>query len=106
VLVAPYISEAVGARLWAQCTCYLDQAGNAWLTEATYQTAVLVQERAKPREAQAAGSLLLGKMGLRLLPHLLTQPRLVRESYRTIAAQIGLPVSTIGRLLVSVSLQA
>ncbi|MGI4735607.1 MAG: hypothetical protein ACRYG7_10555 [Janthinobacterium lividum] len=105
VLVVPYISEAVGTRLRAQGTCYLDRAGNAWLTEATYQTTVLVQGRAKPREVQAAGSLLLGKMGLRLLPHLLTEPRLVRESYRTIAARVGLPVATIGRLLVSLHAQ-
>jgi hypothetical protein len=77
VLVAPYISEAMGTRLRAQSTCYLDRVGNAWLTEGTHLTAVLVQGRAKPREVRAAGSLLLGKMGLHLLPHLLTEPRLV-----------------------------
>jgi len=105
VLVAPYISEAVGKRLRAQSTCYLDRAGNTWLTEGMHLTAVLVQGRAKPREVRAAGSLLLGKMGLRLLPYLLTEPRLVRESYRTIAARVGLPVATIGRLLVSLHAQ-
>lgn len=105
VLVVPYVSEALGTRLRAQGTCYLDRAGNAWLTEATHQTAVLVQGRPKPREVRATGSLLLGKMGLRLLPHLLTEPRLVRESYRTIAARVELPVATIGRLLVSLHAQ-
>ena len=105
VLVAPYISEAMGTRLRAQGTCYLDRAGNAWLTEGTHLTAVLVQGRAKPREVRAAGGLLLSQMGLHLLPHLLTEPRLVRESYRTIAARVGLPVATIGRLLVSLRAQ-
>jgi hypothetical protein len=105
VLVAPYISEAMGTRLRAQSTCYLDRAGNAWLTEETHLTAVLVQGRAKPREVRAAGNLLLGKIGLHLLPHLLTEPRLVRESYRPIAARVGLPVATIGRLLVSLHAQ-
>jgi hypothetical protein len=106
VLVAPYISEAVGTRLRAQATCYLDRAGNAWLTDATHRTAVLVQGRAKPREAKAiTGTLLLGKMGLRLLSHLLAKPRLVREPYRTIATRVGLPVATIGRLLVSLQAQ-
>lgn len=64
-----------------------------------------MQGRVKPSEAQAGGSLLLGKMGLRLLPHLLTEPQLVRESYRTIAARVGLPVATVGRLLVSLHAQ-
>jgi hypothetical protein len=105
VLVVPYVSEAVGTRLRAQGTCYLDRAGNAWLTEGTHLTAVLVQGRTKPREVRAAGSLLLSKMGLRLLPHLLTEPRLVRESYRTIAARVGLPVATVSRLLVSLHAQ-
>ncbi|NML67858.1 hypothetical protein HHL22_21870 [Hymenobacter sp. RP-2-7] len=105
VLVAPYVSEAMGTRLRAQGTCYLDRAGNAWLTEGTHLTTVLVQGRAKPREVRAAGSLLLGKMGLHLLPHLLTEPQLVRESYRTIAARVGLPIATIGWLLVSLQAQ-
>ena len=105
VLVVPYVSEAVGTRLRAQGTCYLDRAGNAWLTEATHQTAILIQGQAKPREARAAGTSLLGKMGLRLLPHLLAEPRLVREAYRTIAARVGLPVATVGRLLVSLQAQ-
>jgi len=87
VVVAPYISEAVGARLLP------GPSRHAWLTEATHQTAVLVQGRVKPREARAGGSLLPGKMGL-LMEH-----RLVRESYGTIAARVGLPVATVGRLL-------
>lgn len=106
VFVVPYVSAAQATRLRAQGTCYLDRAGNAWLQEPTHQVAVLVHGQAKPREAWAsAAPRLLGKTGLQLVAHLLAEPKLVRAPYRTLAGQVGLPLATVGRLLVSLQVQ-
>ncbi len=106
VLVVPYVNEAQGKQLRGQGTCYLDRAGNAWLTDAAHALAVLVQGQARPREAPAvAGGQAFGKTGVRLLYALLAEPKLVREPYRAIAARTGLPVATVGRLLLSLQAQ-
>ena len=106
VLVVPYVNDAQGQQLRAQGICYLDRAGNAWLTDAAHSLAVLVQGRTRPREAPAvAGGQAFGKTGVRLLYALLSEPKLVRESYRTIANRTGLPVATVGRLLLSLQAQ-
>ncbi|MGI4873021.1 MAG: type IV toxin-antitoxin system AbiEi family antitoxin [Janthinobacterium lividum] len=105
VLVVPYVSEAQGEQLRAQGTRYLDRAGNAWLADAAHDTAVLVQGRARPREARAAGGLAFGKTGVRLLYALLAEPQLVKQPYRAIAGRAGLPVATVGRMLLSLQAQ-
>jgi len=105
VLVVPYVSAAQGAQLRARGICYLDRAGNAWLTDMAHATAVLVQGQARPPAARPPGGALFGKAGVQLLYTLLSKPVLIRETYRTIATQSQLPVATVGRLLLQLQAQ-
>ena len=105
-LVVPYVGEPQGAQLRAQGFCYLDRAGNAWLSDVAHELAILILGRARPQVAtQAVSGQLFSKNGLRLLYALLLEPRLVREPYRTIAARAGLPTATVGRALLSLQNQ-
>ncbi|WP_191906502.1 type IV toxin-antitoxin system AbiEi family antitoxin [Hymenobacter baengnokdamensis] len=106
MLVVPYVGESQGAQLRAQGFCYLDRAGNAWLSDAAHELAILILGRARPQVAtQAAGGQLFSRNGLRLLYALLLESQLVREPYRAIAARAGLPTATVGRALLSLQSQ-
>jgi hypothetical protein len=80
VLVVPYVNEVQGKYLREQGTCYIDRAGNAWLTNAMHALAVMIQGQPRPREALAvAGGQLFSKTGIRLLYTLLAGTRAVSD---------------------------
>ncbi|GAA4001887.1 hypothetical protein GCM10022408_11490 [Hymenobacter fastidiosus] len=101
VLVTTYVSDEMGRQLRQHGLCYADAAGNAWLQHPEADLYILVQGQPRPRKAATATTAgrAFRKSGLRVLFHLLTQPDLVRQPYRTIATRTDTPVATVGQVM-------
>ncbi|UZU06656.1 type IV toxin-antitoxin system AbiEi family antitoxin [Burkholderia ambifaria] len=94
MLVAPYVSAELAARLTDQGIPFLDTAGNASLIlpEAT----VLISGRPKPsRTPRRQASRATTPKGLAVMFALATQPGLVAQPYRAIAAASGVALGTV-----------
>lgn len=101
VLVTSYVSDEMGRQLRQHGLCYADAAGNAWLQHPEADLYILVQGQPRPRKVATATTAgrAFRKSGLRVLFHLLTQPDLVRQPYRTIATRTDTPVATVGQVM-------
>jgi len=94
MLVAPYVSVELAARLTDQGIPFLDTAGNASLLvpEAT----VLISGRPKPaRTPRRQASRATTPKGLAVMFALATQPGLVAQPYRALAAASGVALGTV-----------
>jgi hypothetical protein len=106
VLLTPYVSEEAGRELRRQGLCYADTAGNAWLHHPDAEIYIMVEGRPRlPKTVLATGtSAATGrafrKSGLRVLFHLLNEPDLVRQPYRTIGERTATPAATVGLIMV------
>lgn len=107
VLVTPYVSDELGRQLRQHGMCYADAAGNAWLHYSAADVFILVQGQPRPRKEATASTAgrAFRKSGLRLLFQLLTQPDLVCQPYRTIAARTNTPVATVGQVMLDLMQQ-
>lgn len=108
VLVTPYVSMEIGQQLRRQGLCYADAAGNAWLHHPATDLYILIEGRPRPAKAKPAAGTVAGaaagrafrKSGLRVLFHLLNEPGLASQPYRTIGERTDTPVATVGLIMV------
>ena len=106
VVLTPYVSEEAGRELRRQGLCYADAAGNAWLHHPDAELYILVEGLPRPPKAtpatstSAAAGRAYRKSGLRVLFHLLNEPDLVRQPYRTISERTATPMATVGLIII------
>jgi hypothetical protein len=109
VLFTSYVGEDAGRELRRQGLCYADTAGNAWLHHPEAELYILVEGRPRPPKASPAGNAAAGrafrKSGLRVLFHLLNEPELVRQPYRTIGERTATPAATVGLIMIDLQQQ-
>lgn len=113
VLFTPYVSMEAGQQLRRQGLCYADAAGNAWLHHPAADLYILIEGRPRPPKAKPAAGTGAGaatgrafrKSGLRVLFHLLNEPGLAGQPYRTIAERTDTPVATVGLIMVDLQQQ-
>lgn len=94
MLVAPYLSAELAAGLTDQGIPYLDTAGNACLIQP--EATVMIAGRPKPARApRRQASRATTPKGLAVMFALATQPGLVAQPYRAIAAASDVALGTI-----------
>ncbi|KWF09057.1 type IV toxin-antitoxin system AbiEi family antitoxin [Burkholderia pseudomultivorans] len=97
MLVAPYVSADLAARLIEQDIPFLDTAGNAYLNRP--EAVVMITGRPKPARAsglpRASSSRATTPKGMRIMFALATQPDLVARPYRAIAEASGVALGTV-----------
>ncbi|EKS9796430.1 MULTISPECIES: type IV toxin-antitoxin system AbiEi family antitoxin [Burkholderia] len=94
MLVAPYLSAELAAGLTDQGIPFLDTAGNACLTEP--EATVMIAGRPKPaRTPRRQASRATTPKGLAVMFALATQPGLVAQPYRAIAAASDVALGTV-----------
>ncbi|AFQ48191.1 type IV toxin-antitoxin system AbiEi family antitoxin [Burkholderia cepacia] len=94
MLVAPYFSAELAARLIEHDISYLDTAGNACLIQP--EATVMISGRPKPaRTPRRQASRATTPKGLAVMFALATQPGLVAQPLRAIAAASGVALGTV-----------
>ncbi|WP_175835776.1 type IV toxin-antitoxin system AbiEi family antitoxin [Burkholderia anthina] len=94
MLVAPYFSAELAARLTEHDIPFLDTAGNASLIQP--EATVMIAGRPKPaRTPRRQASRATTPKGLAVMFALATQPGLVAQPYRAIAAESGVALGTV-----------
>lgn len=94
MLVAPYFSAELAARLTEHDIPFLDTAGNASLIQP--EATVMISGRPKPaRTPRRQASRATTPKGLAVMFALATQPGLVAQPYRAIAAASGVALGTV-----------
>ncbi|WP_322023881.1 type IV toxin-antitoxin system AbiEi family antitoxin [Burkholderia sp. BCC1977] len=94
MLVAPYFSAELAARLIEHEIPYLDTAGNACLIQ--LEATVMISGRPKPpRTPRRQASRATTPKGLAVMFALATQPGLVAQPLRAIAAASGVALGTV-----------
>ena len=93
LLVAPYISQEVAERCRQLRLSFIDTAGNAYLEAPG--SFVCVVGQARPVELRQDSFRALNPSGLKLTFAVLCRPKLLNESYRTIATVAGVALGTV-----------
>ncbi|MGS0894227.1 type IV toxin-antitoxin system AbiEi family antitoxin [Burkholderia stagnalis] len=94
MLVAPYLSAELAARLTDQGIPFLDTAGNVCLIRP--EATVMIAGRPKPaRTPRRLASRATTPKGLAVMFALATQPGLIAQPYRAIAAASGVALGTV-----------
>ncbi|KWO49525.1 hypothetical protein WT97_03505 [Burkholderia sp. MSMB1459WGS] len=94
MLVAPYLSGELAAGLIDQGIPFLDTAGNACLIQP--EATVMIAGRPKPaRTPRRQASRATTPKGLAMMFALATQPGLIAQPYREIAAASGVALGTV-----------
>ncbi|MBR8142955.1 hypothetical protein KDW55_12260 [Burkholderia sp. AU19243] len=94
MLVAPYVSAQLAARLADEGIPFVDTAGNACLLQP--EATVMISGRPKPaRMPRRQASRATTPKGLAVMFALATQPGLVAQPYRAIAAASGVALGTV-----------
>lgn len=94
MLVAPYLSTELAAGLTDQAIPFLDTAGNACLIQP--EATVMIAGRPRPaRMPRRQASRATTPKGLAVMFALATQPGLVAQPYRAIAAASGVALGTV-----------
>ncbi|AKM01230.1 type IV toxin-antitoxin system AbiEi family antitoxin [Burkholderia pyrrocinia] len=94
MLIAPYLSAELAAGLTDQGIPFLDTAGNACLIQP--EATVMIAGRPKPARApRRQSSRATTPKGLAVMFALATQPGLVAQPYRGIAAASGVALGTV-----------
>ncbi|POM21240.1 hypothetical protein CSX04_02673 [Burkholderia cepacia] len=94
MLIAPYLSAELAAGLTDQGIPFLDTAGNACLIQP--EATVMIAGRPKPaRTPRRQASRATTPKGLAVMFAVATQPGLVAQPYRTIAAASGVALGTV-----------
>ncbi|KAG8153118.1 type IV toxin-antitoxin system AbiEi family antitoxin [Burkholderia catarinensis] len=94
MLIVPHLSAELAARLADHDIPFLDTAGNTYLIQP--EAAVLISGRPKPaRTPRRQASRATTPKGLAVMFALATQPGLVAQPYRAIAAASGVALGTV-----------
>ncbi len=94
MLITQYVSAKQAAELVAMRIPFLDTAGNAYLDEP--EATIMIAGREKPTFIRAPKiSRSTTPKGLRVMFALASEPKLVREPYRTIAKASGVALNTV-----------
>ncbi|WP_241299937.1 type IV toxin-antitoxin system AbiEi family antitoxin [Burkholderia stabilis] len=94
MLVAPYLSTELAAGLTDQAIPFLDTAGNACLIQP--EATVMIAGRPRPaRMPRRQASRATTPKGLTVMFALATQPGLVAQPYRAVAAASGVALGTV-----------
>jgi hypothetical protein len=93
LLVAPYITREVAERCRQLGLPFIDTAGNAYLEGPGLL--IYIAGQARPTELRRDSYRALNPAGLKLTFALLCRPKLLDESYRTIATQASVGLGTV-----------
>lgn len=99
LLVAPYLSQTMAQACRALGLNFIDAAGNAHIDVPGCLVFVSGQRRSKQAQALPPHGVWGTANGLRVVFALLTQPGLVRQTQRDMAAQAGVALGSVGKTL-------
>ncbi|MGI8668850.1 MAG: type IV toxin-antitoxin system AbiEi family antitoxin [Aridibacter sp.] len=95
-LVAECITPSQIENLQKLDIAFFDTAGNAYFNEANFFVFISGKKLQKKREKPIS---IFSSNGIKLLFHLVLEPDLENNDYRTIQEKTGVPRSTVGRVL-------